>query len=82
MLLAGGLVMATFLGVIGIAILALAAGACPNATTGTGDQPSLAAKRTVPDRSSISGRRRESSSSRWSSSKAETSAGSFTKKGS
>lgn len=48
LLLAGGLVLATFFGITGIAILALSASACPSGTGGTGDQPSQTAKRTIP----------------------------------
>ena len=47
--MAAGLVLALFVGIILIAILALAAGACPGGgTSGTADTPSGAAKTAVP----------------------------------
>src|SRR5436305_14785346 len=48
--LAGALLLGLLLGITGIAILALSAGACPTETGGPGDAASQAAKRAIPSR--------------------------------
>jgi len=47
-LLACGLLLALLLGIVGIAILAMAAGACPGETSGVADAPSATARQAIP----------------------------------